>query len=152
MASPCGGAQFQVSLAIDNGGMLQVWYWATPLFALLDWVTGFSGRVAALESASVRALYYGACVICALALWLRPRWAPVVALTESSLNIGLLLVTTASAILSAPQIVAEGGAVDLMTPARLFNFLAVGLVLLVAVQTAIAQLRAGPRGITWSLR
>ena len=63
------------------------YYFITPLFVLLDYLGGINVRVAVLDSMPLyKNLYYGSCVICAVAIYTVPRCTPFVALIESTTN------------------------------------------------------------------
>jgi hypothetical protein len=69
-----------------------VYYWLTPAFWALDAFAGTNLRAAALEGhPGWKALYYLFCLGCGVALWLRPAWTRIVGLTESSVNILVLV-------------------------------------------------------------
>ena len=137
---------------IDTEAMLRLWYFATPIFALLDWGLGFTARVAAIESGLGRFFYYVACVACAVVVARWPRLSSWVALTESSVNVGLLFIATASSYFLGPDAVAAGRSPDVMTLPRLVNFLLVGGVLIYSVQRAIWDLRPGASSSAAKLR
>lgn len=64
-----------------------VYYYITPLFILLDYVGGLSIRAAVLDSMLLyKNLYYGFCVLCGVCVYASPRFTPIVALFESSIN------------------------------------------------------------------
>ena len=72
----------------------QVYYALTLLFALLDWTMGANIRAVGLDDApGLRAGYYGACLLCAIAIHYRPTWAAPITLLESSLNLGVLVLS-----------------------------------------------------------
>jgi hypothetical protein len=64
-----------------------VYYYITPLFILLDYAGGLSIRVVVLDSMPLyKNLYYGFCILCGIGVYGLPRFTPVVALFESSIN------------------------------------------------------------------
>lgn len=64
-----------------------LYYYATPVFMLLDYVGGVSVRAAALDSMPhYKNLYYGFCILCGVGVFALPWLTPVVALLESSVN------------------------------------------------------------------
>jgi hypothetical protein len=72
----------------------QVYYSLTLVFALLDWTMGANVRAVGLENAPVlRAGYYGACLLCAVVIHYRPLWGTPITLLESSLNVGVLVLS-----------------------------------------------------------
>jgi hypothetical protein len=65
----------------------KLYYYITPIFILLDYVWGISIRVAVLDSMPpYKNLYYGFCILCGIFVYALPRFTPVVALFESSIN------------------------------------------------------------------
>ena len=72
--------------------LVAIYYWLTPAFWALDVFFGANLRTAAFEGHSGwKAAYYLFCLGCGVALWLRPAWTRLVGLTESSLNILVLI-------------------------------------------------------------
>jgi hypothetical protein len=64
-----------------------LYYYVTPLFILLDYGWGISIRVTVLDSMPFyKNLYYGLCALCGVGMYALPRFAPVIALFESSIN------------------------------------------------------------------
>jgi hypothetical protein len=67
------------------------YYLATPAFWLADQWLGASVRAAALDGLpGWQTAYYLVCIACGAALWLRPAWATLFGLIESSANLLLL--------------------------------------------------------------
>ena len=76
-------------------------YWATPVFVALDFMYGVSLRMPFLDALpGVKVIYYGAELACAVAIATRPRWTAAIGLAESTLNIGLLVLSTGAAYLA----------------------------------------------------
>ena len=72
--------------------LLQYYYLATPIFIVIDAVFGANIRVVALEHYPLlKYAYYIVCIGCGVIMRLSPRLSPVTALTESSINIFLLI-------------------------------------------------------------
>jgi hypothetical protein len=71
---------------------IAIYYWFTPAFWALDVFFGANVRAAAFEGHSAwKTVYYLFCFGCGAALWLRPSWTRLVGLTESSVNILVLI-------------------------------------------------------------
>ncbi|HVE80495.1 MAG TPA: hypothetical protein VNA89_16640 [Gemmatimonadaceae bacterium] len=74
--------------------LLRAYYYATPLFWLLDVAFGVSVRVAFLDDfAAGRHAYYALCCALGALTFARPRLAPRVAVVEGGANIGMLVVS-----------------------------------------------------------
>ena len=72
----------------------QVYYSLTLVFALVDWTLGTNVRAVGLDDAPVmRAGYYGLCLMCAVVIHYRPEWAAPITLLDSSLNVGVLILS-----------------------------------------------------------
>ena len=72
----------------------QVYYSLTLVFALIDWTLGANVRAVGLDNApGMRAGYYGLCLLCAVFIHYRPEWAAPVTLLDSSLNVGVLILS-----------------------------------------------------------
>ncbi len=70
------------------------YYYATPLFILLDYFGGINVRVAILDSMPLyKNLYYGFCIFCGIGMFALPRLTPVVVLFESSINVLMIVLT-----------------------------------------------------------
>jgi hypothetical protein len=70
-----------------------LYYYLTPLFILLDYGWGISVRVTVLNSMPFyKDLYYGFCILCGVIAYALPRFAPVVALFESTINFVMTVV------------------------------------------------------------
>jgi hypothetical protein len=68
------------------------YYLATPLFAICDWLFHWNVRVAALEGQpALKNAYYAVCTTAGVATYLKPSLSRIVGLTESSVNIFLLV-------------------------------------------------------------
>jgi len=90
--------------------LLTVYYWATPLFALLDLGGGINVRLAGLEGhPGTRVAYYIVCAACALAVWRRPRWSPAIGLVEGTITITLLILGVMVPIVTLPTTLEAGG-------------------------------------------
>ncbi len=64
-----------------------LYYYATPVFVLLDYFGGVSVRVTVLDSMPFyKNLYYGFCALCGVGAYALPWLTPLVALLESSVN------------------------------------------------------------------
>lgn len=72
--------------------LLTTWYLASPVFALIDVVTGFNVRTAFLGDSPLRFGYYAASFLCGVVAQRRPALAPIVGMAESGLNVGLVIV------------------------------------------------------------
>lgn len=72
----------------------QVYYSLTLVFALVDWTTGANIRAVGLDNApGIRAGYYVVCLLCAVVIHYRPIWGVPITLLESSLNVGVLVLS-----------------------------------------------------------
>ncbi|MDQ3997199.1 MAG: hypothetical protein M3303_09290 [Gemmatimonadota bacterium] len=92
--------------------LLRAIYWSTPLFVALDFMYGVSLRVPFLDALpGAKALYYGLELACAVVITARPAWAATIGLAESSLNIALLVLSTAAAYLAVLESAASPDAV-----------------------------------------
>jgi len=109
---------------------LAVYYLATPLFALADWL-GANVRAAGLAGhPELRAGYYVVCTLAGALVHVRPSWSAAVGLLESSANVLLLVLAMLLPYYDAVASVAAGGGTGPlpMTPAFLINFLISGAV------------------------
>lgn len=134
-------------------GTLTLYYLATPLFAAVDVFLGEPVRVAALGAQGWRYAYYGVAFGLGLLCWARPRVAPLVGITESSVNLLLLLLSVLLPIWNLPAEVAAGGDAELgFGAARIWNVAIVGAALVLSIKRSERELHAisgfGTRGPT----
>lgn len=114
---------------------LQAYYWATSLFFLADLTLGVSLRAAALPSPTLRYLYYFLCLGCAWACRRWPASAPWVGMTESAVNILLLILSVMLPVFSLTDAVLAGEPIPPpMTTGKLLNFVLSGTVLWLSFQ------------------
>jgi hypothetical protein len=109
--------------------LVVVYYLATPLFALCDWIFGWNVRVSALDGQpGLKNTYYAVCTAAGVATYLRPALWRVVGLTESSINILLLVLGVMLPYWSAiAAFTGDQAFTPSFTPAKLLNFLISGL-------------------------
>lgn len=111
--------------------LVTLYYWATPLFALLDLGGGVNLRLAGLEGhPGYRGAYYLLCAACAVAVWRRPGWAPGIGLVEGATTIALLILGVMVPIVTLPATLEAGGpaAVAANLPEAVVNLLLSGTV------------------------
>lgn len=124
-------------------GTLTLYYLATPLFAAADIFLGEPVRVAALGAQGWRYAYYGVAFVLGLLCWARPRLAPLVGITESSVNLLLLLLSVLLPIWNLPGDVAAGGEAELgFGAARVWNVAIVGAALILSFKRSERELHA----------
>jgi hypothetical protein len=93
-------------------GLIAGYYLATPAFAAADLVFGLPVRVAGLAEPAHRLAYYAVVFALGLLCRYRPGSAPFVGMTESSVNLLLLLVAILLPIWSLPEALASGAPVS----------------------------------------
>jgi len=103
----------------------RLYYAATVLFALADGLAGANVRAVGFAAwPELRALYYLACGACWLVVWRAPAWSAPVTLVESSVNVGVLVLSV-MAPYYALALEAEPGAVAGL-PQLMINFMISG--------------------------
>ena len=91
--------------------LVQWYYWLTPVFLFLSWRYAFDVRVPFLdELPGARMAYYGLSFACAWVVAARPGMTSVVGRFESTLSIGVLIVTTFAAYLRVVESAARESA------------------------------------------
>lgn len=122
---------------MQANSLFRIYYLGTPLFMLIDYLLGFPMRVAGIEEPGWRLLYYLFCIACAIALFLWPAQATLLALAESSINIFLLIYSVMGPVMNLGAVVASGEPMPaIITPAGLLNFFIVGIILIFGFHTA----------------
>jgi len=105
---------------------LALYYLATPLFLVVDFLLGFNVRVSFLAAApGLRIFYYAVCFGCGLlSLGRFRRFLPLAGLVECTLNIVLLVLSIMIPVISLPARVFAGEAICLPFTTTFFvNFL-----------------------------
>jgi hypothetical protein len=114
-------------------GLLRAYYIATPLFLVIELLSGISLRVPIFLTMPLRCFYYGCCFACGTVCYLRPRATPAVALIESSVNIGVVCLGFGAAMIKAAYLVAETTTVpEVLTVKGVINFVFVGAVWIIS--------------------
>ena len=121
------------------------YYYATPLFILLDYVAGINIRVAALDAMPLyKNLYYGFCILCALCIYIFPKYSPIVALLESAINyvlMILLLVMPYIRCIMQEDILGQGWqTVEALNAEHILNLTFAGIVAVLAFRASIGRL------------
>jgi hypothetical protein len=89
--------------------VVDIYYLATPFFALLDLGGGVNLRLAGLgEHPGARIAYYTLCLACLVLMRRAPRLAPAVALLEGSATILILILGVLTPIFRASQLAGSG--------------------------------------------
>jgi hypothetical protein len=73
-----------------RGLWIRRYYLLTPLFIALDALFGLDFRISGLSSPELRHIYYGICLLCALACYWQNRYSALIAMAESSVNLLIL--------------------------------------------------------------
>ena len=124
------------------------YYYATPLFILLDYLAGINVRVSALDSMSLyKYAYYGFCILCAFCIYISPKYSPVVALFESGINfvmiIFLLFLPYAILISNTEDVLNQDWSFPQMfTAQRIVNLAFAGFVAVFAFRASINRVAA----------
>ena len=122
--------------------IFRIYYLGTPLFMLIDYLIGFPMRVAGLDDPGHRLLYYLFCIACAVALFLWPVRAALLALAKSSINIFLLIYSVMRPVINLGSMVSSGEPMPkIITPAGLINFFIVGGILVLGFHSITNTLR-----------
>lgn len=114
--------------------IVKLYYYITPAFILLDYLGGINVRVAVLDSMPLyKNLYYGFCILCALAMFFLHRYTAVIVLFEST---AIFAMTVLGVFVPYIQVITHGDdilnsnweGVDAFTIARIVNLLMAGAI------------------------
>jgi hypothetical protein len=142
METPTEHSQPKVSSKPITFGLLRAYYIATPVFLIIELLSGISLRVPIFLTMPLRWFYYGCCFACGTVCYLRPRATPAVALIESSLNIGVVFLGFGAAMIRAAYLVAETTTVpEVLTVKGIVNFIVVGTVWIISFYHSQALLQ-----------
>jgi hypothetical protein len=133
----------------DRHFIPKCYYYATPLFILLDYLLGINIRVSALDTLPLhKNIYYGFCIICALSIYILPKYSPIVALIESATNslmIIFLLFLPYARLIGQDDILGEGWhAAESFSAQRISNLVLAGAVAVFALSACINRLGTSP--------
>jgi hypothetical protein len=123
------------------------YYYATPLFILLDYLLGINVRVSALDAMPLyKNVYYGFCILCGVCIFILPRYSPFVALLESGINflmMILLLYLPYVRCIMQEDIIGEGWQnMEALNLKHFFNILIAGVVAVYAFRASIHRVEA----------
>ena len=124
------------------GDWIRRYYLLTPLFIALDTLFGLTFRASGLTSPELRYLYYGFCLLCALACYWQHRYSALIAMAESSLNLLILLAGVMLPIVRLDNL--SGDMAAGLNADNLVNFLQSGGILLAVFYSAQKDLRKAP--------
>ena len=104
-----------------------VYYLATPVFALCDWIFHWNVRVAGLDGRpALKNTYYAVCTAAGIVTYWKPSLSRVVGLAESSVNILLLILSFMLPYYALIGSFTGEQAYAPFTPTRVLNFLISG--------------------------
>lgn len=106
--------------------VFKLYYAATLIFLLLDYLLGINLRVAFLDAwAGWRAAYYLFCFACLVLIVWRPTLASLVTATESLITLAALIISMGVRVLNIPDAVLDGGGAVLSVE-EIINFAIAG--------------------------
>jgi hypothetical protein len=117
------------------------YYLLTPVFITLDALFGLNFRISGLASPELRYLYYGICLLCALACYWQSRYSALIAMAESSVNLLILMVGIMIPIIRLGDLAGDTAASAGISGDHLANFLLSGGILLAVFYSAQEELR-----------
>lgn len=121
--------------------LVLVYYLLTPLFWLVDSMLGWHLRLVFLEDPAWKALYYSALLACGVVAYLWPGWLAIMALVESTISIGIHLLSFMSPVFTLPETVLQGKPLPTsLDVEHISSFVLAGLVLSLSFQTAVDRL------------
>jgi hypothetical protein len=130
-----------VTQAPRGGAWIRRYYLLTPLFIGLDALFGLTFRASGLTTPELRYLYYGLCLLCALACYWQSRYSALIAMAESSINLLILLAGVMLPIIRLGDLAGDTPADAGISVDHLLNFLLSGGLLLAVFYSAQEQLR-----------
>jgi hypothetical protein len=106
--------------------VFKLYYAATLIFLLLDYLLGINLRVAFLDAwAGWRAAYYLFCFACLVLIVWRPTLASLVTTTESLITLVALIISMGVRVLNIPDAVLDGGGA-VLSAEEIINFAIAG--------------------------
>ena len=144
LATNCyGSTVVKPPIHVDTSKILILYYAATVVFLMLDFIFGFNIRLAFLEPYPAgRIAYYGICFFClGLMLW-RPHWTVLISAFESLVTLSALIISMGMRTLLVTDRMLETGG-GLVTMPEIYNFLLSGAVAYIAWVRGVSQLKGG---------
>ena len=115
-----------MSRSIATTRLITVYYGATVLFIILDFLLDFNIRLIFLEDwPGWRALYYAACLGLFGLMLRQPGWSSYIGAAESLLTLSLLIISMATRVLVVTDEMIEDGR-GFVTVNELLNFVIAG--------------------------
>jgi hypothetical protein len=111
---------------------------------VLDALFGLDFRAPGLKSPELRYLYYGLCLLCALACYWRSRYDALIAIAESSVNLLILLAGVMIPIVRLGDLAGDTAASPGISGYTVINFLLSGGIQLAVFYLAQEELRNPP--------
>jgi hypothetical protein len=106
--------------------VFKLYYAATVIFVLLDYLLGINLRVAFLDAwAGWRAAYYLLCCACLVLIVWRPTLASLVTTTESLITLAALIISMGVRIFNIPDAALDGGGA-VLSAEEIVNFAIAG--------------------------
>ena len=127
-----------------GGAWIRRYYLLTPLFIVLDALFGLNVRVSGLASPELRYVYYGLCLLCALACYWQTRFSALIAVAESNVNMLILLAGVMIPIIRLGDLSGDTAASAGISAYNVANFLLSGGILLAVFYSAQEELRNSP--------
>jgi len=127
--------------------LITLYYAATIVFLLLDFVLGINVRLAFLEDwPAWRALYYLFCLLCLVLVIWRPAWRSWIGITESLLTLSLLIINMGLRVVIVTDEMIESGR-GYVTTAEIVNFMIATSVVYVGYLQKLHAAGGGSRSI-----
>jgi len=129
-----------------RGIWIHRYYLLTPVFIVLDALFGLNIRISGLASPELRYLYYGVCLLCALAGYWQSRYSALIAMAESRSNLLILLASIITPMVQLGYLTGDTAASAGSSGDHLVNFLLSGGILPGVFYSAREELRKASRG------
>ena len=122
------------------GRLLVLYYAATAVFLLLDYVVGLNVRLAFLDAWPLgRAAYYGFCFLCLTLMIWRPAWTTLIGAFESLVTLVALILSMAIRTLVVTDHMIETGT-GFVTVEEVLNFMLAGSIAYLSWVRGLRQL------------
>jgi hypothetical protein len=124
-----------------SGIWIRRYYLLTPVFIVIDALFGLHVRISGLASPELRYLYYGICLLCALACYWQSRYSALIAMVESSTNLLILLAGIMIPMVRLGDLTGDTADSAGISGDQLVNFLLSGGILLAVFYSAQGELQ-----------
>ncbi len=123
--------------------VLSIFYYATPVFILTDYVLGFNVRISGLQQfGNYKIIYYVFCLVCAFVVYKSEGYSILVGFIESIINLVILFVGFLLPYFTYTSLLTDGSANELRfyDSKMIINFMISGFIFIFTFQNSLNRI------------